>query len=387
MTVSRRDFVRTIGVSGIGAVALAQILARGREGLAEAAETKAAAASGATSAAPAVSRIRLDSNENPNGPAPAALEAMRGAFGETNRYPDDPATDLRSAIAARHGVAAENVVIGCGSTEILRASAYAFTSKENGLVTAAPSFEAPARFTDVAGGSVAAVPVTEGLRLDLDAMAAKAPGAGLVYLCNPNNPTASHHSAAMVKEFIGRVAHDAPQTTVLVDEAYFDYVADPAYATAIPLAISSPRVVVARTFSKIFGLAGMRVGYAVAHQETISRMKRHVLFDSVNGLGAAAAIASLKLADHVEAQRRLNSGARELARSFFETAGYHVYPSETNFMMVDVRRDSRAFRDACRSLGVSIGRPFPPLTTCARISIGTMEEMRAACDLFRRALA
>ena len=380
MSLSRRDFVRSIGVSGIGALALPLIAGRGREALIEAAEAPKAAA--ATKA----STIRLDSNENPHGPAAEAFDAIRSAFGEANRYPDAAASDLREAIARRHGVAAENVVAGCGSTEILKAAASAFTSPERGLVTASPTFEALSRFAQTAGAPVTAVPVTVALQLDLEAMASKSAGAGLIYVCNPNNPTASIRPASMVRELIASVMKSSP-ATVLVDEAYFDYVDDPGYGTAVPQAIDNPRVVVARTFSKVFGLAGLRVGYAVAHRDTIDALRRHIPWDSINAFGAAAALASLPLRDHIETQRRLNREARDLTRRFFETAGYKVFPSEANFMMVDVRRDALALRDACRALGVSIGRPFPPLTSCARISIGTVEEMRRACEVFQRALA
>jgi len=383
MSLSRRSFIRNASASGLGAVAVSILAARGREALAAAPEAHPAPVHSASKA----SLIRIDSNENPYGPAPAALDAMRAAFGEANRYPDESADLLREAIAARHGVAVENVVIGCGSTEILKACAAAFTSPERGLVTAAPSFESLARFSDARGAKVVAVPVTGTLQLDLDAMASNATRAGLVYVCNPNNPTAAIRSAREVADFIARAAKDSPETTILVDEAYFDFVADPGYGTAIPVAMENPRVVVARTFSKIFGLAGMRVGYAVAKAETIAAMRKHVLFDSVNGLGAAAAVASLKLTGHIEAQAKLNADARDLTRRFFEGAGYKVYPSHANFMMVDVKRDSRAFREACRASGVAVGRPFPPLTIYARISIGTADEMRRACDAFKSILA
>ena len=379
MSLSRREFVRSIGVSGLGALALPLIAGRGREALTEAAEPPKAAG-------PKAATIRLDSNENPHGPAAEALDAIRSAFGEANRYPDAAASDLRDAITRRHGVAAENVVAGCGSTEILKAAASAFSSPERGLVTASPTFEAIARFAANGGSPVTAVPVTAALQLDLETMASKSAGAGLIYVCNPNNPTASVRSTAAVKELIASVMKGSA-ATVLVDEAYFDYVDDPEYGTVVPLAIDNPRVVVARTFSKVFGLAGLRVGYAVAHRDTIEAIKRHIPWDSINAFGAAAALASLPLRDHIESQRRLNREARDLTRRFFETAGYRVFPSEANFMMVDVRRDARAFRDGCRALGASIGRPFPPLTTCARISIGTVEEMRRACEIFRRALA
>jgi histidinol-phosphate aminotransferase len=218
-------------------------------------------------------------------------------------------------------------------------------------------------------------------------MEAKASGAGLVYLCNPNNPTATVHTLSEVKEFVARMSRSSPGTTILIDEAYFEYVDDPGYATAIPVAIENPRVIVSRTFSKVFGMAGLRVGYAVGSTATIKALSRHQLPSGVNLLGAAAALASLNLKDHIEQQRRLNREAREFTRRYFETAGYKVVPSQTNFMMIDIRRDAKEFRAACRKRNVMIGRAFPPLTSHIRVTMGTMEEMRQAVEVFGQVLA
>lgn len=184
MDLTRRSFVHALGRGGIAALALPLVAGRGREASAGEQPKDAPAASKAPT-------LRLDSNENPHGPADAALEALRAALPEAGRYPDAPAAQLEGALASFHGLTPEHVVRGCGSTEILRMAAQAFTSRERALVTAAPSFEAPARFAELAGASITAIPVTESLELDLPRMAAKAAGAGLVYVCNPNNPTAS----------------------------------------------------------------------------------------------------------------------------------------------------------------------------------------------------
>lgn len=190
-----------------------------------------------------------------------------------------------------------------------------------------------------------------------------------------------------MRSFVLELRRSSPATTILIDEAYHEYVEDPTHATAIPLAAGTPNVIVSRTFSKVYGLAGLRVGYALGKPETIQALRRFRTFDSVNGPGAAAARASLALREHVEKQRRANHEARELTRRFFEEAGYRVFPSETNFLMVDIRRDPALFRDACRARGVAVGRPFPPLASCARISIGTADEMHGALEVFRQVLA
>ena len=190
-----------------------------------------------------------------------------------------------------------------------------------------------------------------------------------------------------MRDFVARVHRVEPRCTVVVDEAYHEYVDDPRYASALPLALEDRRVVVARTFSKVHGLAGLRVGYAVGHADTIADLAPHALDIGVNGLGAAGALASLADTGRVAREQALNREAREHTRRFFVDAGFAPADAQANFLMVDLRRDAAAFRDACRAEGVLIGRLFPPLRTHARVSIGTMDEMRRATDVFRRLLA
>jgi histidinol-phosphate aminotransferase len=330
--------------------------------------------------------IRLDSNENPYGPADAAISAIKEFFGESSRYPDATDEALAEAIAARYRVDTRNLLLGCGSTEILRSCTQAFTTPSRHLVTAAPTFETPTTTAKRIGTEIVAVPVDASLHLDLERMADAADGAGLIYLCNPNNPTATVHGAAAVRQLIERVLAKSPETTILVDEAYFEFVDDPSYGTMIPLALSNPRVVVARTFSKIYGMAGLRVGYAIGHASTIERLATYKLSNGLNVFAGAAARVSLGLTEHIAQQKVLNREARDFLRSSMTKLGFECTPSEANFMMIDVRRDSKQFQATCRARGLAIGRPFPPLTTHARISIGTMDEMHRAMDIVRDAL-
>jgi histidinol-phosphate aminotransferase len=387
MTLSRRSFVRALGFSGAGLVSAPLIGARGREALA--AELRRAPRDARllelAQAAPGV--IRLSSNENPRGPGSIALEGLRGALGEASRYPGATAEELRRALAGFHRVHVDQMLLGCGSTEILRVAVDAFTSPSRHLVTAAPTFEEVADRAQVIRTRVDAVPVDADLRLDLAAMAARARGAGLVFLNNPNNPTGTLHGARAINDVVARVLRESPETTILIDEAYHEYVEDPAYATALPLALEHPRVIVARTFSKAYGIAGLRIGYAIAHRETLDRMAPHMLGVAINVLGSGAARAALTDHAGVERERRLNAEARDFTRRWFESAGYRVADSRTNFLMVRIRRDAKQFQEACRAQDVLVGRPFPPLIDHARISIGTMDEMRAAVDVFRRVLA
>jgi histidinol-phosphate aminotransferase len=377
MSVSRRSFVKVVSASGIGAFASPLVSARGLEAM---------TAHGVTPPRGSPSGIRLDSNENPNGPGRAVLDAVHAAFDVVNRYPGGPSAALAQAVAKSRGVAVENVILGCGSTEILHLAVRAFTSPAKPLVVASPTFEDPGHVAEAIGSGVVSVPVTGALKLDLTAMADAARGAGLVYLCNPNNPTATVHGATAVNDFIRTVGAASPDTTILVDEAYHEFVEDPGYATAIPAAMENPRVIVARTFSKIYGLAGLRIGYALARPETIKAMAAFKIVNSTNMLGVAGAMAAIDDQAHIERERRLNHDAKVFTHRFFENAGYRVVPSDANFLMVDIRRDSAKFQEDCRARGVLVGRPFPPLTTYARVSIGTADEMRQATEIIKRVL-
>jgi histidinol-phosphate aminotransferase len=231
-----------------------------------------------------------------------------------------------------------------------------------------------------------AVPVDQALRLDLDAMIGASPGAGLVFLCNPNNPTSTVHGADTMRSAIDRILKASPDVIVLVDEAYHEYVDDPSYQSMLPLALTEPRVLVSRTFSKIHGMAGLRLGFAVGRPETLRRVRPRVLPSNVNVLVASGAMASLGVAGHVEREHARNLEAKRFTVGFFESAGYTVASSQANFIMADIRQSVVGFREACRKKNVLIGRPFPPLTNYARVTIGTMEEMKAATEVFGEVL-
>lgn len=386
MSISRRGFVRILGVAGGASLWGAEILARGREA---AVGEGWYDPSGALSLPPAGVRsaIRLSSNENPVGPPKSAVDALVAALSEAPRYPSTSIQRLVERLAAHHKVSADSIVPGSGSGDILRMAVYAWVTPQRPLLTAAPTFEEPTRYAEVIGAKVIAVPVTRDLRLDLGAMAEQSRGAGLVFLCNPNNPTGTVHGASLITDFVDRVHRVSADTTVLIDEAYHHYVEDPAYATAIPLALERRNVVVTRTFSKLYGMAGLRLGYAIAQPQTIAALRRHRLANSVNALVAPAAVAALGEEGLQTTERARNREAREFTRTALADLGYPSIASEANFIMVDLKRDVREFQKACSDRGVLIGRPFPPLVTHARISIGTMEEMSAAVGVFKSILA
>ncbi len=218
-------------------------------------------------------------------------------------------------------------------------------------------------------------------------MASAAKGAGLVYYCNPNNPTSTAFGKADSVAFIEQVLRDSPQTTILVDEAYFEYVDDPSYGTLIPLALENPRVVVTRTFSKVFGMAGLRVGYAVGRRETLARMSAWLLGSNISQLSLAAAAEAVGDKAHIASEQHRNREVRDYTLKFFRQAGFEPAACQANFMMVDIKRDAKAFKLECVKHNVAIGRAFPPLNTHVRLSFGTMPEMRKALQVFKATLA
>lgn len=384
MPVSRRSFIVSLGAGSAGILVSPYVSWRGHEAL-QAQGVSARRADRLLASRPGMTR--LDSNENPNGPGERVYSVLRAHLNESNRYPVKSEDDLIAAIAKVHGIKPENVILGCGSGELLRAAVSGFTSKERALVSPEPTFEAPANWAKFIGVPVVSPKVTASLHSDLDAMADGARGAGLVFFCNPNNPTATVHGRDAVAGFVSRVNTISPETTILIDEAYHEYVDDPSYASAIPLAMSNPRVVVSRTFSKVFGMAGLRVGYVVGQPAALAKISPWMLGSNTNQLALVAATATVGDVTHIAAEQKKNRAARAFTRKFFEDLGYPVPLCEANFMLVDIKRDAKEFKMACVEKLVAVGRQFPTLPNHVRVSIGTMEEMRKATRVFKAVLS
>ena len=334
--------------------------------------------------------IKLSSNENPVGPGRVVLDAITGRFGQTMRYPFNVTpgdAQLIETIAGLHKVKPENVILGAGSQEILKVAVWGFTSPARHLVTATPTFENATATARRMGHPVTEIKVDSQFRLDLESMVAVARGAGLIFINNPNNPTATVHSAAAITDFVERVRRISPDTVILIDEAYHEYVTDPAYSTAIPLAMTTPNVFVARTFSKAYGMAGMRIGYAIGQRDTVRPLSRLALPFNISVLGSIAAITALNDPAHMSAERDRNTQARTFTQKALEELGCKCTVSQTNFLFVDIGRSAAAFRAACGAQGIQVGRDFPPFEgSHARISIGTMDEMQKAVAVFRDVL-
>ena len=382
--LTRRRFVQTSLVSG----AAAYIGSRGRE-------NSLWAAFEPTLEAVAPGMICLSSNENPLGPGAAVLDAVKTAFGPAGATPgrySGSSRDLIEAIAKKQGVKPENIVLGCGSTQILRSATHLFTAKDKALVGTIPTYEECAGYAEMMGHPVRPVALDSEFKIDLDKFAAAAKGAGLVFYCNPNNPTATYVGARATRDFLARVSRESPDTTVLVDEAYFDYVTDPDHDTHIPIAVENPRVLVARTFSKAYGMAGLRIGYAVGHPETIKKMAEWDAgsgTSSLNVLAMRAAIAAIhRDPSFVATERQRNKDVRDFTMKWFADRGMKPTDSQANFMFVNIGRPAKDFREACKAKGVLVARDFPPFEkTHCRISYGTMDEMKKAVAVFGDVLA
>jgi histidinol-phosphate aminotransferase len=322
--------------------------------------------------------VRLSANENPYGPSPAAIAAMRDAFGVASRYPDDEADELAADIAKLHGLSTDEVLLGDGSSEILKVVASAYSSPSRSVVIADPTFEAIAHYAKATGADVVKVPLDAAYAHDLGKMAPA--GAGVVYVCNPNNPTGSITPKASLRAFLDSVP---PSTMVLVDEAYHHYAASPDYESVAPLVKSKPNLIVARTFSKIYGMAGLRAGYALANRDVIKKLDAQKSWDTMNVMALVAARASLADTGWVAEGRRRNAATRAHVIERVRAMGYDVIPSETNFVMIALRRDVKPVIEGMRTRGVHVGRLFPALPQHLRVTIGTPEEMQRFLEVLQ----
>src|SRR6266581_2547846 len=296
--------------------------------------------------------VRLSANENPYGPSPKALQAITDSFGLACRYPDEHNNVLIEKLAKLNGVNHDQILLGDGSSEILKLCAETFTGKNRGtLVAADPTFEPILQQAGINGAEVVKVPLTASFAHDLPKMLAAAKR-GLIYVCNPNNPTASITPTNELSEFIGKTLRE---TMILVDEAYFHYADSPDYESVIPLVKDHPNLIVSRTFSKIYGMAGLRCGYCVAQKETIERIRPHQMWDSVNIMALAAASASLDDPNQVPNGQRLNSEAKAFTIGELDKLGYKTIPSQANFIMFDCKRPVVPLIQALKQRDVQVG--------------------------------
>jgi histidinol-phosphate aminotransferase len=389
--LTRRKFVTSVGVGAAGAVAGSWIGARGREdsvwSLFEGAQAQ-------TPAAATAPPIILSSNENPLGPGKTVLDAIKAAFGPTGAAPgrySNASGALVESLAKHHGVTTANITLGCGSTQILRTTTHVFTSRTKALVGTIPTYEECAGYADMMGHPVRAVALDKDFNVDMDRLLDAARGAGMIFFCNPNNPVATYAGARAVRDAVARVNRISPETVILIDEAYFDYVTNPDHTTHIPMAVEDPRIIVARTFSKAYGLAGLRIGYAVGHPDAIRKMNEWESAggtSSLNVLAMHAATAAVNQdPSFIKNERARNAEVRDFTVKWFADRGMKATDTQANFMFVNIGRPVAPFREACAAKGVRVARNFPPFEqTHCRISFGTMEEMQKAVKVFGEVL-
>ncbi len=325
--------------------------------------------------------VQLNSNENPYGPSAPAREAMTRSQEVAARYPDFREDEVRSALAKLHGVAPEQVLLGCGSGDILRMADGAFLAPDRKVVVAEPTFEAVLAYNRVTRAEPVKVPLDAAFRHDLPRMAAACDAAtGLVYVCNPNNPTGTVVTGEELAAFLGRMPSSV---TVILDEAYHHFVEDPGYRTGFDLLAAHPNLIVVRTFSKIYGLAGMRLGYAVAARDRIEALARYASFSNTNAAVLEAGLASLADPDLVPRMKRRMNDTRRWLTGQLAAAGRRFIPSEANFVMIDTGRDVAPLIEAFKAKKILVGRRFPSMPTWLRVSVGTPEEMKAFAAALR----
>jgi histidinol-phosphate aminotransferase len=335
--------------------------------------------------------LLLHNNENPLGPGDKVLNAIREHIAPdgapVGRYPFALTGGLVAAIAERFDVEPGNVILGTGSTQVLRTAVQAYTSSTRPLVTATPTYEECTQYAELIGSAVVEVALNDQLMLNLDDMAEAAQGAGMVFLNNPNNPTATVHPEDAVNGFIDKVLTASPDTVILVDEAYHDYVTDPRHKSQIPHAVRNPRVMAARTFSKAHGMAGLRTGYVIAHEDTVRELRPWHSFNTLNTPGVIGGTVSILDTQRLDEESARNTEARQYTIDWFKNAGFDATDSQCNFIFVKTGMNAQEFRDGARENGVLVGRNFPPYAEeWARISIGTLEQMQMATEAFAKVL-
>jgi len=315
--------------------------------------------------------IKLASNENPLGASPRALEALR-AITALHRYPDDAAHVLRERLANLHRIGRDELGFGHGSNELIDIIARTFGSPREHAVIGSPSFSCYGLSLRAANIPTTIVPLRDGLYWDLSAvLGALRPETKLVYLDNPGNPTSTHIGASALRDFLKTTPSDV---VVVVDEAYFEYVDAPDYASALGMRDLHDRTIILRTFSKAYGLAGLRLGYAVAPAAMIAYMLRVRVPFNANSLVQAAALAALDDVEHLRVAMQLNAAERARVSAALRGLGLTVAPSQTNFVCVSVARSAAAVYQALLQRGVIV-RPFgPPLHRHLRVSIGLPAE-------------
>lgn len=324
----------------------------------------------------------INSNENPEGPAPVSIEAMKEALPLGGRYRDEDMDALAAEIAAIEKIDPASVLMASGSSEALNCAIFALTSPKVPVITCVPVFELPIETAQALGNPVVTVPLKADFSFDVERLAAEShkAGGGVVYVCNPNNPTSTITTAAAIDWL---VANAHPAATIAIDEAYIHF--DPQIESAMKHVRSGRNVIVFRTFSKIYGMAGLRVGFACAKPDLIRKLApfRSNSISVVGVYAASAAINDPKLV--AERRVRLN-GTRDRLCGWLKQNGFRYLEPHANFLMIHLERDVKPVIAAMTKQGVAVGRPFPPLTQMLRVSVGSEADMQKFRSAFLKTM-
>jgi len=324
--------------------------------------------------------IKLASNENPLGPSPKALAALLGGHDSLHRYPDGGAYRLRQALADRWKVSLDHIILGNGSDEVLGLLARTFLAPGDEAVMADQTFVIYKMEVTAAHGKAVIVPLVNWTH-DLDGMAkAITSKTRLVFLCNPNNPTGTMVAADAVARFMAKVPEDV---IVVFDEAYLEYVRDPHFPDSLQYVMQGRNAVVLRTFSKIYGLAGLRIGYGIATPEITNCLNRVRPPFNANTLAQRAALAALGDDEHVAKSRAVNAAGMQQLEGGLRALGFAAIPSQANFVYFDVKRDGRGVFDALLREGVIVRHIEG---TMLRVTIGQPDENDAFLTSLKKVL-
>jgi histidinol-phosphate aminotransferase len=325
--------------------------------------------------------VRLHTNENPMGPCPAALEAIRRVLPQGGQYLFGQTTAFVDALAAAEGLPASHILPSAGSSDPLHRAVLAFTSPSRPLVVADPGYEAPGRAATFLGAKVIAVPLRKDSAHDARAMAQADPAAGVIYVCNPNNPTGS---VTPKEDMDYLVSHKPRGCVVLVDEAYIHFATSA--TSAIDHVAAGKDVIVLRSFSKLYGMASLRAGAAFARPDLLERVRGYGGLGFLPLSGTVGATASLKEPTLVAERRQIVAEIRKDLAAWLTQRGIAFLPSEANMIMVDCKRPGREVYTAMLQHKIAIGRSWPSLPTHVRVTIGTREEMASFKAAFAKVM-
>lgn len=333
------------------------------------------------SAKPKDGLVRLTSNENPYGPSKRVRAAITKAFDISCRYPSINLKPLVDAIATKEGVSKDHIVVTGGSTEGLKATGITYGIGGGEIIAADPTFQAMLRYAENFGAYVHRVALNDKQEHDLEAMAARVTSkTRLIFLCNPNNPTGTLLDKNSLRDFCNTFEKKA---VIFSDEAYYDYITDPDYPSMVELVKEGKNVIVSKTFSKVYGMAGIRIGYLIARPDIATRLKNNIMA-MTNVLAIAAAEEALKDDEFYKFSITQNMKGKQAIYNTLDELKLDYIKSHTNFVFFHSKKHISDLSKAMAKEGVLIGRPFPPLLDWARISTGTIEEVNAFCDATKK---